>query len=79
MRRSVLMGAAIAVLIGVLGIAAVHQAIIAFGWGGHEGVELGVPKDAGPPKPFAEADRLSPKGLVIRKTAPPAQPPTPKN
>ena len=79
MRRSVVMGAAIVGLIGILGIVAVHQAIIAFGWGGHEGVELGVPKDAGPPKPFARAEQISPKGLVIRKTATPAQPPTPKN
>jgi len=75
MRRSVMIGAAIALLIGALGIAAVHQMIIAFGWGGHEGVELGVPRDAGPPKPFARADQISPRGLAIRKTAPPAQPP----
>jgi len=73
MRRSVMKGAAIALLIGVLGIAAVHQVIIAFGWGGHEGIELGVPKDAGPPKPFARADHFAPKGLAKSKTATPAQ------
>ncbi len=74
MRRSVMMGAAIALLIGVLGIAAVHQVIIAFGWGGHEGTELGMPADAGPPKPFARADQVSPQGWVKSKTATPTQP-----
>jgi len=57
MRRIVAIGAVAALLLGLFGIAAIQRVIVIAGWGGRGGIELGVPKDAGPPLPKA-IDRL---------------------